>query len=315
MKIILLGCNGFIGSYVLDTLLKYFKKKQNFELICVGRSDNFQHLKYKNIKYVKWDFVKFTKSKLFFFGKKNIIINCVGKNNINAINLEKINLIFIEKLIKFMQEKKVSGRLIHLSSVSVYSSQKKYINQIKNISEVSSTNGDDFYSKSKLKADILIENKLRNKNHRLSYTILRISNVFSDLKISNSFRFIKFLLNKGIWLKYSNNTNYHFINAKDVALSVILCILNLKKSENETYIVSDDVNQLLLHKIYAKKFKFKLFIIPLPLRLLNIIIKYFPLPKKVFNFFLIITSQVFYNNSKIKKDLNFISRHSLKGKI
>jgi len=264
---------------------------------------------------VHWNFSNFTKSELFFFGKKNIIINCVGKNNVDSVNLEKINLIFVKKLINFMQANNISGRLIHLSSVSVYGSQKNFVNQIKDISEDSKTKGDDFYSKSKLKADLLIKKKLRNKTQQLSYTILRISNVISELNISNSFRLIKFLLNKGIWLKYSNNTNYHFINAKDVALSVILCILNLKKSENKIYIVTDDVNQFLLHRIYAKKFKLKLFIIPLSLKLLNTIIKYLPLPKKVFNFFLIITSQVFYNNSKIKKDLGFNFKHSLQDKI
>lgn len=314
MKIILLGYNGLIGRCVLDTLFKYFKKK-NFELICISRNIDYQPIKYKNIKYLKWNFINFTKSELFFFGKKNIIINCVGKNNINSSDIEKINLMFIKKLIKFLQVNKLSGRLIHLSSVSVYGSQKNFVDQIKNISENSFTKGYDLYSKSKLKSDLFIKSKLRNKHQRLTYTILRISNVYSKMKNSNSFRLIKFLLNKGIWFKYSNHTNYHFINAKDVALSVVLCILKLKKTENKTYIVSDEVNQLLLHKTYAKKKKFKLFIIPLPKRVLKIIIKYLPLPKKILNLFLIISSQIIYNNYEIKKDLNFNYRYSLKNKI
>ena len=89
----------------------------------------------------------------------------------------------------------------------------------------------------------------------------------------------------------------------------------MKKSKNKIYNISDDINQFQLHEIYAKTFKLKLFIIPISLRLLNLIIKPLLIPKKIFNFFLTISSQTTYNNNKIKKELNFRTSYSLKDKF
>ena len=315
MKVILLGYKGLIGSHILEELVKYLEKKPKFDLICVGRSITDQPFKSKKIKYIKWNLLEFTKSKLFFLGKENIIINCVGKNYSSKKNLEKINIIFIKRLIRYIKENKILVRLIHLSSVSVYGVEKKCITKIKTITENSKTNADDLYSKSKLKAELCIQNISKIDRKKFSFTILRIANVFSELKSPNSFKLINFLLNKGIWFKCSDKTKYHYVHAKDVALATFLCVANLKKSRNKIYNVSDDINQFQLHEIYAKALKFKLLIIPISLQFLNLIIKPILMPKKIFNFFLTISSQTTYNNNKIKKELNFRARYSLKNKF
>ena len=315
MKVILLGYSGFIGSYILKELAKHLKKNVKLNLICVGRNTISQPFQNKKIKYIKWDFVNFTKSKLFFLKKENIIINCVGKNYSNKKNLEKMNLIFIKKLTNYIKNNKILVRLIQLSSVSVYGAEKKYVTKIKTITENSKTNPDNLYSKSKLEAELCIQNISKINKKHFSFTILRIANVFSELKNPNSFRLINFLLNKCVWFKCSAKTKYHYIHAKDIASAALLCILHLKKSRNKIYNVSDDINQLQLHKIYAMKHKVKLLIIPISLGILKLIIRYIPLPKMVFNFFLTISSQITYNNYKIKKELNFRSRYSLINKF
>lgn len=311
MKIVLLGYNGLIGSHILKELVKHIKKNQHFNLICVGRDIKNQPFKNIKIKYIKWNFINFDRSKLYFLEKKNIIINCVGKNSSSLENLQKVNVIFIKKLIKYIQYNKILVHLIHLGSVSVYGAERKYFSLIKNISENSQTSPDDLYSKSKLDAEVYIKNFSKNNKKNFSYTILRIANVFSESKNSNSFKLINFLLKKGIWFNCSKITNYHFIHAKDVALAVFLCILNFKKSKDKTFIVSDEINQFQLHKIYASETFFKLLKIPISLRLLNLIIKYIPIPRMIFNFFLTISSQINYNNNKIKKELNFSPMNSL----
>jgi nucleoside-diphosphate-sugar epimerase len=92
---------------------------------------------------------------------------------------------------------------------------------------------------------------------------------------SNAFNLIRFLLNKGIWFKFSNNTIYHFIHAKDVAQAVLLCVLKPKNSKNKIYIVSDDENQFELHKIYAKIKNINLLKLPISSKLLKFFFKYF----------------------------------------
>ena len=315
MKIVLLGYNGLLGSHILSELIKYQKKNNKFNLVCVGRKTSKQPYKNKKIKYVKWNFIDFTKSKLYFLDKENIIINCIGKNLSSEENLYKINVLFVKKLINYIQYNKSIVRLIHLGSVSVYGAEKKYSNEIVNISENSQINPNDTYSKSKIEAEICIQNFSKNNKKNFSFTILRIANVFSEFKNPKSFKLIKFLLNRGIWFKCSNNTNYHFIHAKDIALAVLHSILYFKKSRNKIYILSDDINQFLLHKIYSTRKIFKLLKIPVPLKLVNLFIKNIPLPRIILNFLLTISSQINYNNYKIKNELNFHPIYSLRKKF
>jgi nucleoside-diphosphate-sugar epimerase len=315
MTIILLGYKGLIGSYVLEELAKQLQRGYNLDIICVGRDIRVQPIKNKKIKYIRWNFVDFTKSKLFFLKKKNIIINCIGKNQGNSEDLKKTNLILIQKLCRYILEKNISVRLIHLGSVSVYGAEKKYLNKIQNITENTPTNPDDSYSKSKLEADLFIERNVKLNRKKFSYTILRIANVFTESKNSNSFKLIKNLLKKGIWFKCSKYTNYHFIHAKDVAQVVFLAIKNLKKTANNTYIVSDEGNQFSLHKMFTNFYKRRLFLIPISLKFIYLTIKFLTLPKLILNFFLVISSQTNYDNYKIKKDLNFRPKYSLRKKI
>ena len=315
MTIILLGYRGLIGSYVLEELAKQLKRGYNLDIICVGRNIRIQPIKNKKIKYVKWNFVQFTKSKLFFLKKKNIIINCVGKNQGNIENYNKTNLVLIQKLCRYILAQNLFVRLIHLGSVSVYGAEKKYLSRIKNITENTQTNSDDSYSKSKLEADLCIQKNVKLNSKKFSYTILRIANVFSNTKNSNLFKLIENLLNKGIWFKCSKYTNYHFIHAKDVAQVVFLAIKNLKKTTNNIYIVSDEDNQFNLHKVFTNFYNRKLFLIPIPLKFIYLITKFLKLPKLMLNFFLVISSQTKYDNYKIKKDLNFCPKYSLRKKI
>jgi len=315
MTIILLGYRGLIGSYVLEELAEQLKRGYNLDIICVGRNIRIQPIKNKKIKYVKWNFVEFKKSKLFFLKKKNIIINCVGKNQGTIENYNKTNLVLIQKLCRYVLAQNLFVRLIHLGSVSVYGAEKKYLSRIKNITENTQTNPDDPYSKSKLEADLCIQKNVKLNSKKFSYTILRIANVFSNTKKSNLFKLIESLLNKGIWFKCSKYTNYHFIHAKDVARVVFLAIKNLKKTTNNIYIVSDEDNQFNLHKVFTNFYNRKLFLIPIPLKFIYLITKFLKLPKLMLNFFLVISSQTKYDNYKIKKDLNFCPKYSLRKKI
>ena len=201
-----------------------------------------------------------------------------------------------------------------MGSVSVYDNQNKKLGKIKNITENSKTKAIEIYSKSKLEADNQIKKSIKINSKKLSYTILRISNVFGDFENSSAFLFVRFLLNKGIWLKYSNYTKYHFIHAKDVACAVLKCILNLEKSKNKIYIVSDDQNQLKLHKFYAKNKDIELLKISVPSIFFNLL-KYFFFSKKIQNLFFTISSEINYDNSKIIKELNFKIKYSLEKKI
>ena len=312
MKVVILGYSGLIGNSILENLAK----NNSIYIFCVGR--NVKHKPFRNprIKYFKWDFVTFKKSNIFFLKKANIIINCVGKNNTSESNLKNINVIFVKKLIQYINIHKSKVRLVHLSSVALYGGGKNYLGKEKIISENSALKTDDLYSESKQKADYFIQNVVKkNINKNFSYTILRISNVFGGRKKSNLFKYITFSLKVGFWIKCFNDVVFNFVNVKDVSQAVILTLSKLKISKNKTYIVSDDCKQYQLYKKYQNLYKKKIIKTHIPFILLKLLISFLPLPKKIMNFILIISSRVSYSNKKIKTELNFKPRFSLQKKI
>jgi nucleoside-diphosphate-sugar epimerase len=312
MRIIILGYTGLIGSSILENLAN----NSSFDLVCVGRNIENKLYRGKKIKYFKWDFITFNEKNLSFLRKANIIINCVGKTNNNKSNLENVNFIFIKKLLKHIKSYQSRVRLIHLSSVAVYGGAENYLHQSKIITENTTTKTNSLYSKSKLKGDMLIKNTIkRNLSKNLSFTILRISNVFGKKKNSNLYRFVTFTLKLGFWIKTSNEIMYNFVHVKDVSQVVNLIISKLRVSRNKTYIVSDDFKQYELYNAYRKLYKKKIINILFPISVIKFLIYLFPMPKIILNFFLIISSKVTYSNKKIRKELNFNPEFSLLKKI
>jgi nucleoside-diphosphate-sugar epimerase len=312
MKIVILGYSGFIGQSILENLIK----NTSHDLVCVGRSIKKKPFQGARIKYFEWDFTSFNKLNFLFLRKTDVIVNCVGKTCNNFNSLENINVIFLKKLLKYLSSNKFKLRLIHLSSVSVYGGAEIYFNQTKIIKENTKTKVHNFYSQSKLKGDKLIKSlHKKNSNKNLSYTILRISNVFEKKKKSNLYSFILFCLKFGFWIKSSNEVMYNFVNVKDVSQAIKLIISNLKVSKNKTYIVSDDCRQYDLYKIYNKFYDKKFLIISIPINLIKFLINFFPIPKKLLNFFLLISTKVSYSNERITKELKFNPKFSLIKKI
>jgi len=308
MKIIILGYSGLIGNSILKNLIK----TTSHEIICVGRDIKNKPYKEKRVKYFKWDFISFKKLNVLFLSKVNVIINCVGKTNNNLNNLEKINIIFIKKLLKYIGSFKFKLRLIHLSSTSVYGEHEDYIGQFKIINENTKIKINNLYSKSKHTGDILIKKAIKkNFNKNLSFTILRISNVFGGKKKSNLFNFVLFSLKFRFWIRSSNNVMYNFINVNDLSQAVNLAVSKLKRSKNKIYILSDDCKQFKLYESYQKFYKKKFLIISIPISFIKFLIYFVPLPKKIINFFSLISSKVTYDNNKIKKELNFNPKFSL----
>ena len=312
MKIVILGYTGLIGS----NILKNFAKYNSLSIICVGRSIRYKPIRNSKIKYLKWDFASFNKSSLSFLKKANIIINCVGKTYSDEKKLEDINVIFLKDLLRYLNYNKSKVRLIHLSSVSVYGNSRNHLGERKIVSEKTSKITDNLYSKSKLKADLLIQNVIkRNLNRNFSYTILRISNVFGGNEKSNLIKFIIISLKYGFWIRCSKDIIFNFINVKDLNQVINSVMFNPTKSKNKIYIVSDDCKQSKLYQSYQNYYNKKIFKINISINFLKFLLFFFPLPKKVINLFLVISNRVSYSNKKIKKELKFNAKFSLYKKL
>lgn len=308
MKIIILGYTGLIGNSILSKLAL----DASINLICVGRNIKKKPYKSSRIRYFKWDFDTFTSSNLLFLKKANIIINCIGKIKNKENNLEEINVTYLKKLIEYINNKKLKLRFIHLSSVSVYGGAKYFIGKNKIFSENSLNKIGDLYSRTKLKGDLLIKNNLNND---FSFTILRISNVFGGNQKTNLFRFLIFSLKFKFWIRSFDDVMFNFVNLQDVTQAVILVVNNLNKSKNKIYIVSDDCKQYEVYNNYQNLKKKKILKLNIPISVIKFLINFFPLPSKIENLFLVISSRVSYNNKKIKKELKFKPSFSIANSI
>ena len=128
----------------------------------------------------------------------------------------------------------------------MYGAGYHYIGQHKVINENSPLKSIDLYTGSKIEGDLFIQEIVKkNLNKKLSYTILRISNVFGGRKKSNLFKFVYFTIKTGIWIKCSNDIVFNFINLRSNQ-AIMLSISKLKISKNKIYIVSDDCKQIFL---------------------------------------------------------------------
>ena len=309
MKIIILGYTGLIGSNILRRLVK----NKSVNLICVGRTNDKILFKNKKIQYLKWDFKTFENSKVFFLKKANIIINCTGKFDNDFKNLKYINVLFIKKLIEHINKNKYKIRLIHLSSVSVYGQNLGFNNKYKTFTENNKLRSSNIYSKSKIQAEKLVKHaSFKNCNKNYSYTTLRISNVFGAKQKTNLFKFVAASFKLGFWIKCFEDIMFNFIHVKDVAQAVYQVVLKLKISKNKTYNVVNDFSQKQIYRNYNKLFKKKLIEIEISSKILKFFFHFFPLPQKVLNLFLLISSQANYSNNKIKNELNFKPKYCYK---
>jgi nucleoside-diphosphate-sugar epimerase len=153
--------------------------------------------------------------------------------------------------------------------------------------------------------------KKNNKN--ITFTILRVSNVFGGKKKSNLFRFSFFLIKLKLWIKSFDDVMFNFISVKDVARAVALSISKLRISRNKIYIISDDVKQKKLYINYLGRKNF--FTVKIPISLVKFVINFIPLPKKILNLLLTISSRVTYDNQKIIDELSFTPLYSIHKKI
>lgn len=113
MKIIVLGGNGFIGSYIVDRLVA-----ANHELVVYGRSVN-ETIKNPAVRYVQGDFSDSVKLSEAIAGS-DVIVHAISSTVPSTSNLDPIadiqqNLVSTVRLLQLMAQSDVK-RLVYLSS-------------------------------------------------------------------------------------------------------------------------------------------------------------------------------------------------------
>lgn len=191
MKILVTGSGGFLGYH----LLKLFEKKQkNHQLFGLYNRNKPIGLK-KTTKLIKADLVKIN-----FSGHYDLVIHCASKTRVNTRNdkiLYSDNVNSLKQILKNIS----FNNFVFMSSNSVYGN----INGIK-INEKTRLNAKDYYGKSKIKCEELIEQF--SKKNKKKILVLRLP---AAVGIKSHSNFISNLM----WAYKKNKPNLVTVNNKE----------------------------------------------------------------------------------------------------
>lgn len=155
MNVLIVGYTGFIGRNLIDYYLKI--NKINLFLISRKIKKNFKNI--HRIKYIKSNSINL---KNFFQNKKNkidVIIFCASVVDSKKHTYKTYyngNIIYLKKFLKLIDNKNIKN-FIYLSSINIYGKK------INNYNEEHETKPQDFYAKTKLLAEKIIQQNFKKK--------------------------------------------------------------------------------------------------------------------------------------------------------
>lgn len=259
MNILITGCLGHIGSFILPKLLR----KNHHKII--GLDSNFNNnlntifnIKKKNFTFFLEDLKKFNYKQNI--KKIDIIIHLASTTNaelslLNKKEYENNNLECFKKILEI--NKFYKSKLIHISSTSVYGISSKLVSE--NLSE-------KFLKPQSPYADIKLKEEKMLKNINTKFISLRFGTIVGA---SPGMRFhtavnkfclaARFDKSFPVW-KSAYNQYRPYLSLKDAAKTLIFFINNKDLINNEIYNVvtkNYTVSQILLKikKIFKKKIK------------------------------------------------------------
>ena len=196
MNLLITGCCGHIGSYLVDNIHKIKKIKKCFivdNFNSTQINSLFNSNKKNNLKFYNLDLTK--KSSLSKFNKIDYVVHLASMTNaagsFNKKNeMYKNNIECMKNIINFCQIKK--SKLIHISSTSVYGKQAALVDET---CEEKFLKPQSPYADIKLIEERMLQKASKNINY-ITYRFGTISGVSSGMRFHTAVN--KFCLNASL---------------------------------------------------------------------------------------------------------------------
>lgn len=151
MRILVTGATGFLGRYLVPTLVE-----SGHQVIAFGRNETIgKALEGEQVKFIKGDFTTYGVIHQAMKGVE-AVAHCGALSTVwgNWESFYQVNVVGTENVLKACQANNVS-RLVYLSSPSIYTGKEDRLNILEN--QVDTTNQLNHYIKSKIMAEALIK--------------------------------------------------------------------------------------------------------------------------------------------------------------
>jgi len=263
MNILITGCCGHIGSYLVDNIHKIKKIKKCFivdNFNSTQINSLFNSKKKNNLKFYNLDLTK--KSSLSKFNKIDYVVHLASMTNaagsFNKKNeMYKNNIDCMKNIIEFSKKRK--SKLIHISSTSVYGKQASLVDES---CENKYLKPQSPYADIKLMEEKMLQKVSKNIKY-ITYRFGTISGISSGMRFHTAVN--KFCLNASLndditVYKTALNQYRPYLSLKD-AFKVFKFTIENDFFKNDIYNALSEnctVNQI-LHKIkrFKKKIKVK----------------------------------------------------------
>ena len=296
-KILITGCTGFVGSFLVDKL------KNKFKLKLLLRKKHFSS-KYKNNENIDIVYLNSLSQRngwFDIFKDCKIVIHLAGVAHLNEnTNVKTPRLILNTNyhgtinLYKNSIKYKIK-KFIYLSSIGVNGEQNDGEFNEKSISQPN-----NIYSKAKFLAEERI--KILSKNKDIKYTIIRPPLIYGPNAPGNFNTLIKLIKKLRFFPFGSLENKRSFIGIYNLISFIEKCLMS-KVSNNKTFVISDNeaVSLKVLIKKISKLLNIRVFIIKLPVFFLNFFFIIFGKKK----YFEQISKSLIIDNSYSKKILKW----------
>jgi len=216
-KILITGGSGFIGSHLVDLLIKKEGKKKLRLFVKKGESlDNITH---KNLDIVYGD-IRNKKDVAKALKNISIIYHLAAKIDFEGKTYEEYKSVNVDGTINLLNECKNNkiDKFVLYSSIGVYGLPAG-IGEIRGWSETHAKTYTNYYGRSKMEAEEVVIKAHQDFN--LSYAIIRPASVYGPREKGPTLALYKSIKNKSFFMIGSGENKMHYVYVQDLTEATV----------------------------------------------------------------------------------------------
>ena len=301
MNYLVTGCTGFVGQYLVRSLLV----QHNTKVVCVGRNEAIL----PNAGFIKIDDINGSTNWIEALKNIDIVIHLAARvhvmNEISANPITEFRKVNVDGTKQLAMQAAKAGvkRFVYVSSIKVNGEKTSF----KPFEESDPTAPEDAYGISKYEAELMLQEVAKNTG--LEVVIIRPPLIYGPGVKGNFLQLIK-VLRKRIPLPFGSINNLRsLLYVGNLVDALILCATH-PAAAGKTYLISDgeDISTPGLVELISESLGFKAHLLKCPVFILNALGKITRKKEQINR----LSESLQVDNSKIQKELGWKPKFTLR---